>query len=71
MTQKFKTNDNGGWIIPAGTIIPDVIPAHSVLGDDRGCRFGDCEITESYKFDDWCDFGHECVFGNNCSRNLK
>ena len=58
----FKTNNLGGWIIPAGTEIAAEtgIPRYSEIGD--GCKIGnDCTIGYG------CSIGGGCTIGNCCS----
>ena len=51
----FKTNEDGGWIVPANSDLTGIVvfPDFSEFG--IGCKFGN-----------WCNFGNGCKFGNYC-----
>ena len=49
----FPTNEDGGWIVPARTVLPEytIIPSYSKLGNE--CRLGN-----------GCALGTGCTLGN-------
>ena len=64
----FKTNNLGGWIIPAGTEIAaeTEIPRYSEIGND--CTIGDyCTIGNGCTIGDYCTIGNGCTIGNRCT----
>lgn len=52
------TNEQGGWIIPAGAVVEEKsIPSFSIVGE--GTKFGN-----GTKFGDWTTFGNKTSFGS-------
>ena len=69
----FKKNRNGGWIVPAETVIggSTAIPAYSELhaGCTLGnhCTLGDwCKLGNHCMLGDWCKLGSHCTLGDSC-----
>ena len=64
----FKTNNLGGWIIPADTEIAagTEIPRYSEIGD--GCTIGyRCTIGDDCTIGDGCTIGDDCTIGDGCT----
>jgi len=69
----YKTNSNGGWIVPANSRIHSYsdVPAHSEIGD--GCLLGNrchlgayCRLGAGCRLGNGCELGTECHLGGRC-----